>query len=144
VQVSTNRQGWPLRAWLALQKVSLPSIAGSGQIVKVLIRSVNNDQGASENYMHNLHDGECVENVRSVQGIPEALLPKGPARKTLMGMARDGYNVYADAPTQIGRKDTQKNWNVWFNGHCYPLEEWLAEFNKGGHVITEDATLNAK
>jgi hypothetical protein len=94
--------------------------------------------------MHNLHDGDCVENVRSIQGIPESLLPKGPARKTLMGMARDGYNVYADSPLQTGRKDVQKTWNIWFNGYCYPLPEWLAEFNKDGHYITEDATLQGK
>jgi hypothetical protein len=108
--------------------------------VKVLIGSLNYDQGASENHMHNLHDAECAENVRSIQGIPEMLLPKGQARKTLMGMARDGYNVYAEAPIHIGRKNFEQHWNIWFNGQCYPLEEWLAEFNKGAHCLTEEVT----
>jgi hypothetical protein len=110
--------------------------------VDVVIGTLNNDLGASENHMHNLHAVECAENVRSIQGIPETLLPRGQARKTLMGMARDGYNVYADTPVRIGRKDIEHHWNIWFNGHCYPLEEWLAEFNKGAHCSTEDISLN--
>jgi hypothetical protein len=91
--------------------------------------------------MHNLHDVECAENVRSIQSIPEKLLPKGPARKTLMGMARDGYNVYADAPTKIRVNTVETHWKIWFNGHCYPLQEWVAEFEKGAKCNTEDATL---
>jgi hypothetical protein len=81
--------------------------------------------------MHNLHDVECAENVRSIQDIPEKLLPKGPARKALMGMARDGYDVYAGAPRRVGVSSAERHWNIWFNGHCYPVEEWVAEFDKG-------------
>jgi len=91
--------------------------------------------------MHNLHEVECVENVRSIQGVPEKLLPKGIARKTLMGMARDGYNVYAGATLQIKGISAEKHWNIWFNGRSYPLEEWLAEFNRGAQRIAEDAAL---
>jgi hypothetical protein len=91
--------------------------------------------------MHNLHDVECAENIRSIQSIPEKLLPKGSARKTLMGMARDGYNVYAAAPTQIRVNVATKHWNIWYNGRCYPLEVWVAEFDKGAHSSSQGAAL---
>jgi hypothetical protein len=91
--------------------------------------------------MHNLHDVECAENVRSIQSIPEKVLPKGSARKTLMGMARDGYDVYADAPTKIHVNAVETRWNIWFNGRRYPLKEWVAEFEKGAQCNTEGATL---
>lgn len=81
--------------------------------------------------MHNLHDAEAAENVKSIRRIPETLLPKGPARMTLVGMARDGYDVYAYTPLQIGVKNSEKRWNVWYNGQRYPLEEWVAEFDRG-------------
>jgi hypothetical protein len=91
--------------------------------------------------MHNLHDVECGENIRSIQSIPEKVLPKGSARKTLTGMARDGYDVYADAPKTFGVYAAEARWNIWFNGHCYPLEEWVAEFEKGAQRNSEDASL---
>jgi hypothetical protein len=94
--------------------------------------------------MHNLHEVECGENVRSIQDVPEKLLPKGTARKTLMGMARDGYNVYAGAIQYMKGNAAEKHWNIWFNGRCYPLEEWLAEFNKGTYRVAEDAAMNTR
>lgn len=94
--------------------------------------------------MHNLHEVECAENVRSIQSIPERLLPKGPARKTLMGMARDGYDVYAGATVKSGVNAVEKHWNIWFNRRCYPLEEWVTEFNKGAYGNTEDARVLGK
>lgn len=87
-------------------------------------------KGASESYMHNLHDGECADNVRSIQSIPKEFLPSGAARRALMGMAQDGYDVYARTPLQVETNDTEKRWDIWFNGQCYPLKQWLAEFNK--------------
>jgi hypothetical protein len=91
--------------------------------------------------MHNLHDVECAENVRSIQSIPEKQLPKGPARKTLTGMARDGYDVYAVAPIKSPASAVEPRWNIWFNGHCYPLGEWVAEFEKGAQCYMGDVTL---
>ena len=63
---------------------------------------------SEETDMHHVHTAEAAENVKSIRRIPESLLPNGLARKTLVGMAQDGYDVYAYTPLQIGVKDAEK------------------------------------
>jgi hypothetical protein len=78
-----------------------------------------------------LHTTECSENVASIRRVPKAVLPNGPARNVLSGMARDGYDCYIYQPAQ--RPDTPKRerrWNLWLNNQRYDLREWLSEFDQ--------------
>lgn len=68
-------------------------------------------------------EAEIAANVASLQAVPLAELPDGPARHVLLWQAQEGRDVYAYASI-VGR------WYVWVNDRRYTPAEWLEHFTQ--------------
>jgi hypothetical protein len=64
---------------------------------------------------------EIAANVASIEALPSAELPDGPARRALLWQAQEGRDVYAYTSV-VGR------WFVWVAGTRYTPAEWAERF----------------